>query len=126
MPSRTVPPIDIDLIDTRGTRGVAKHALINYATQTTPGEVIAAVAGKRILVLMYDFVVAGAVTVQFQDDTGTPVVLLPAQSYAANSGKSSSFCPVGHFGTSVGKALDIVLGGAVQVSGVIVYVEVDG
>lgn len=101
-----------------------KTALINYATATTPGEVVAAVAGKKIRVVLYDFVVDDAVTVQFQDDTGTPVVLVPAQSFAANSGKHSVFCEVGHFETGLGKALDIVLGGAVQVSGYVRYIEI--
>lgn len=102
-----------------------KTALINYATATTPGIVIPAVAGRKLRVLLCDFVTEAEVTVQFQDDDSVPNVIVPAQLFAAKSGKSTTFCPIGHFETGVGLGLDIVLGGAVQVSGYLRYIEVE-
>ncbi len=107
---------------TQGTPYEVKQAQINYATQTTPGAIVAAVTGKKIRVIAMHFVATGAVTVTWKSATTT---ICAAQSYAANGVVDVNWAPCGHlFETVAGEALNIVLGGAVQVSGVINYIEV--
>jgi hypothetical protein len=99
-----------------------KQAQINYATQTTPGAIVAAVTGKKIRVLSMQLVTAGAVTVTWKSATDT---ICAAQSFAANAVFSANFGPQGYlFETAASAALNIVLGGAVQVSGTLNYIEV--
>jgi hypothetical protein len=44
--------------------------------------------------------------------------------FGANGGVAAAYCPVGHFETAAGEALNINLSGAVAVGGHVVYVEV--
>lgn len=85
--------------------------------------IVAAVAGKKILVLKWDLVCNGAVNVKWQSHV-TPTDLTGLYYFAANGGIASAFSPVGHFATVAGEALDINLSGAVAVGGVLTYVEV--
>lgn len=83
--------------------------------------VVAAQAGKSIYVLSYEFVTAGAVTVEWQSGaSGT--VLAKAQSLAANAIKQLPPSSFGWFQTAQGALLNLSLGGAVQVSGSIQWV----
>lgn len=97
------------------------YAVISRASS---GEVVAAVAGKRIRVVSYVMVAAGAVTVRIDSATtpisgvmslitGTPLVVPHAPEGVAGQ--------KGYMQTAQGEALNLTLGGAVQVSGHLVY-----
>ena len=99
-----------------------KQAAIGYATGTTPGEVVAAVTGKKIRVIAMYFVCAGSVTVTWKSASTT---ICAAQSYAANAIMNFNLGPHGYlFETVAGEALNVVLGGSVQISGTLNYIEV--
>lgn len=83
--------------------------------------VVAAQAGKSIYVLSYEFVTAGAVTVEWQSGAGG-TVLSKAQSLAANAVKQLPPSTFGWFSTAQGALLNLSLGAAVQVSGSIQWV----
>lgn len=84
--------------------------------------IVAAVTGKKIRVLQYKVICAGAVTVTWESSGGT--VIDGPCAFSANGGEAPPYCPVGHFETLVGEGLVMNLGGAVQVGGHLIYVTV--
>jgi hypothetical protein len=80
---------------------------------------IAAVAGRRVIVFQLSLVCAGAVTVTWKSTAGT--ALSGPCAFAANGGITKAFSPEGQFVTKAGEGLVINLGGAVQVGGDFVY-----
>jgi hypothetical protein len=99
-----------------------KFAII-AASGVGDNTLVTAVIGKKIRVLSYSFVCAGAVTVRFEDGAGGSA-LSGQMEFAANSGISPSFCPLGHFETSVNTLLNLELSAGISVAGHLVYVEV--
>lgn len=99
-------------------QGVVDSATVNVSSSGN-NTAIAAVAGKRIVVLQGDLIAAGAVTVTVQSSGGT--VLDGPSAFAANGGKLYPQSTFGHFATGRGEGLVINLGGAVQVGGHLVY-----
>lgn len=105
-----------------------KYAAISYATAST-GELIAAPGeGKRLRILGYLLVAAGAVVATLKSGstaltgamtlaTGTPMVVPPG-------GTKIDRLPCMECGTN--EAFNLTLGGAVQVSGWVVYEVVTG
>lgn len=95
---------------------------INVAT-TGDAALVAADPNSRIKVVAMFLVCAGAVTVQFKS---AATVLTGAMSFAANGGIAlsapvSGDRPVPLFQTAKNEALNITLGGNVQVSGSITF-----
>ena len=84
-------------------------------------EIVAAVTGKKIRVICYNYMANGTVNVKWQsastDKTGLAYLV-------ANTGKVVPFSPVGWFETAAGEALNINLSGAIAVGGEGAYVEV--
>jgi hypothetical protein len=99
-----------------------KEAVIS-ASSSGDNTLVAAVTGKRIRVLQFTLVAAGAVTVRFES-AASGTALTGVMSLAANAGISTTWCPVGHFHTIAGELLNLELGGAVQVGGWLKYQEV--
>lgn len=93
------------------------------ASSSGAQQAVAAVTSKKIRVLGYSLVAAGAVNVKFQSHV-SPTDLTGLMDFAGNGGISVPFSPVGHFETVAGEALDINLSGAVAVGGHLVYVTV--
>ena len=102
--------------------GAAKFAVINAATSGN-NTIVAAVTGKKIRVLSYVLISAGAVNATFQTGAGG-TALTGALPLAAQAGASSGFSPVGHFETVAAALLNLSLSAAIQVSGHVTYVEV--
>jgi hypothetical protein len=101
----------------------AKYAVISGAS-SGDNTVVAAVTGKKIRVLSFFLVAAGAVTVRFESGaSGT--ALTGVMSLAANGGLSCPLNELGYFETAAGVLLNLELGGVVQVSGHLTYIEVD-
>ena len=91
--------------------------------------IVAAQAGRKIRVVNYVMVAAGAVTAQWKDGatalTGamTMATGVPNQSgYSSVRGVGAGYD--GHFDTSQGAALVLTLGGNIQVSGWVNYILV--
>lgn len=83
-------------------------------------EIVAAIAGASIVVIGYCIVCTTAVTVKFKSGTGGSD-LSGAMPCGANGGLITPQWPDGHFATTAGESLNLVLGGAVQVSGYLYY-----
>tara|TARA_R110000803_G_scaffold205530_3_gene272272 strand:+ start:8832 stop:9176 length:345 start_codon:yes stop_codon:yes gene_type:complete len=108
-----------------GTVGLTKSAAISAAS-SGDNTLIAAVALKKFKVVSVFLIAAGAVTVRFEDGAGG-TALTGVMSVGANGGFVLPYNPDGWFETAtVNTLLNMELGGAVQVSGVMRYVEFVG
>lgn len=98
-------------------------AVIDHAS-SGDNTIVAAVANKRIRVLSYVIVAAGAVTVRWE--AGASGTALSGQmSLAANGGISAPEAILGHFDVPTGVLLNMELGGAVSVDGHLRYAVID-
>jgi hypothetical protein len=102
----------------------AQYAVIDDAL-SPDNTIIAAVAGKKIRVLGFFLVAAGAVNARFESDTGGTALTGVMTLAAAGDGVSSGFSPAGWFETVAGELLNLELSGAVSVDGALTYVLVD-
>lgn len=106
---------------------IMKFAAIN-ASASGSNAIVAAVTGKRIRVVSYVIVAAGAVTATWQSAS---TALSGPMSLASSGGASASvgiLAPGGAYGlfqTEAGEALNLSLGGAVTVAGHLCYIEVN-
>lgn len=114
-------PTAADVIHVGGDAKEPQYAVINAAANDD-NEIVAAVSGKKIRVLTYTFQAANPVNATWK--SGSSTNLSGALPQTANTGISTTFCPIGHFETASGQALNLYLSAAVQVSGHITYVEV--
>lgn len=102
-----------------------KTVKIAIAAASGAQQLVAAVSGKKIRVLMIHYITDTATTIALQDDAGTPVVLIGAGGYVANEGMVAAAPPGCFIGeTTAGQDLDLNLGTASTVGGFVVYVEV--
>lgn len=106
-----------------GNRRVAvQHAIIDENVSGS-NEVVAAVAGKYIVVLAYNYMAAGAVNAHWRS-AATPISG-PAYMDAAGSGKVVPYNPKGWCKTATGEALNLQLSGNVAVGGELTYVALE-
>lgn len=110
-----------DEIEIKGTAYQVKRASISIASSGA-NTVVAALASGKIRVISASFVVAAAVSVQFR--SGASNVLSGAMSFAQNGGLLLPVNPFGWYQTNNAELLNLQLGGAVQVSGGLQYIEV--
>lgn len=83
--------------------------------------IVAAVAGKRIIVLRWSLSASGNVNVNLQSHTTTATAT--GLHYLTQYGSAGgAYCPAGIFATASGEALDINLSAAVAVGGELTYV----
>jgi len=119
------------LSDGHGTVLMAKFFQINRATNADGPAVVESVIDRKIRVLRYTLICAGATGVKWQSSTsnasgsGANTDLCPVLSFAANGGVSDAFCQYGLFETNVGEALKLNSTTTNQVSGYGTYVEVE-
>ena len=106
-----------------GTTSLTPKFATIVASASGATTVIAAVATKKIRVLKLTLSASAAVNVKYQSHA-LATDLTGLLYLAANSGLGMGFCPLGHFETLAGEALDINLSAAIAVGGVITYVEV--
>lgn len=105
-----------------GEMTVVKGDIIE-ASASGDNTVVAAVVGKRIKVLNYTFVAAGAVTVRWK--SGASISRSGAMTFStAGGGASPGYDKNGHFTTAVGQALVMNLSASVGVGGHLTYIEV--
>lgn len=98
-----------------------KFVAINTAASGN-ATLIAAVTGKKIVVLAFNLIAAGTTNFKFTDGSGGSN-LTGAYPLTAQSGLAPS-CENGLFATTAGTALGINNSAAIQVSGSLTYVEV--
>jgi hypothetical protein len=124
--------------DATNTINVAQDTAVikNGATSLTPkfaaiaasssgnNTLVAAVTGKTIRVLAYNFIGNGAVNAKFQTGAGGTDLTGLKYIAAAGGGICAPFNPVGWFETASATLLNLNLSGAVAVGGEIVYIEV--
>lgn len=115
-------PISGQISDESGNVLTVKRAVIDHADSGN-NTLVAAVANKKIRVVALLLVAAGAVTARLESDAnGT--ALTGQMSLAQNQGVELSFNPHGWVETGAGELLNLELGGAVSVDGVLLYIEV--
>lgn len=100
-----------------------KYAVISAST-SGDNTLVAAVTGKKIRVLAYNFIAAGAVNARFQSGASGSYLTGLKTIDAASKGLCAPFNPVGWFETASAALLNLELSGAVLVGGELVYVEV--
>ena len=83
--------------------------------------IVAASSGKKIRVLGLSLSAAGAVTAKFQSGAGG-TDLTGAWTLATGTPLTLGYNPLGWFETDASALLNMVLSGAVSVTGVIVYI----
>ena len=101
---------------------LVKRAAIDAAS-SGDNTLVAAVTGKKIRVLALAITMTGtAVTIRFEDGAGGTALTGQMQP---TQGKTVTlpFNPVGWFETSAATLLNLELGGAQAVDGVLVYIE---
>lgn len=99
-----------------------KYAVIDVAT-LGDNTLVAAVTGKKLRVLAFFLVAAGAVTVRFESGAGG-AALTGQMVLAANGVLSVPFNPEGWFETAAATLLNLELSAATSVDGAVVYQEV--
>ena len=99
-----------------------KFAAISGAS-SGDNTLIAAVSAKKIRILSYTVIAAGTVNFRLEDGAGG-TAMTGVISLIANSGFSATFSPVGHGETTANTLLNMELSAAIQVSGLLTYVEV--
>lgn len=104
-----------------GNRFEIKRTIIDVAG-SGDNEVVAAVSGKKIVVIHYQLIAAGTVNVRFESGAGG-TALSGQMNLTTNSGASDRF-DYGLFETAVGQSLNLELSGAISVDGYLSYIEV--
>jgi hypothetical protein len=102
----------------------ALYAVIDDALSGN-NTLVAAVAGKKIRVLGFFLVAAGAVTARFESDADGTALSGQMTLAAGDPFVASGYNPLGWFETVAGELLNLELGGAVSVDGALTYVLVD-
>jgi hypothetical protein len=106
-----------------GTTALTPKFAVITASSSGGNTVVSAVGGKKIRVLKWSLSFSGTVNIKWQSHT-TPTDITGLHYGVANATAGGAYCPLGHFQTVTGEALDINLSGAVAVGGELTYVEV--
>lgn len=103
-----------------------KYAKANIAAATVDGAVVAAVAGKKIRVLLFRIHVgATATNVTFNSKpAGAGVAISELFAAGANGGHHGALSPFGHFETLAGEGLAVTTGAGSTAGVGVVYIEV--
>lgn len=104
-----------------------KYAIVN-ASASGSNTIVAAVTNKRIRVLSYVIIAAGAVTVTWQSASNAlsgPMALAANGGAAPSAGQATPGGLIGQFETNQGEALNLNLSAAVSVAGHITYIVTD-
>ena len=113
-----------DAIEYNGELCTIKRKAVSVSS-SGDNSVISGVTGKKLVVISGHLVSAGTVAVTLKSGTGGGAVSLSgAMPLVANGQIQMQYSPVGHFETAAGSALNISLGGAVAVTGLLTYIEV--
>jgi hypothetical protein len=106
-----------------GTTALTPKFAIITASSSGATTVVAAVSSKKLRVLRWRASANGNVNIKFQSHV-TPTDISGLSYCTQYKDVGGGYCPLGHFQTVAGEALDINLSGSVAVSGELTYVEV--
>lgn len=123
LPSDYGVPLDTSKMVAGTTQLTPKFAKIT-ASSSGATEIVPLVAAKKLRVLQWIVTTSAAVNFKWQSHVTPTDKTGLFYSGSAGGGAGGAFCPLGHFETISGEALDINLSGAVPVGGSLVYVEV--
>lgn len=116
-----------DMVAFRNTPVPVLRAFANVAAGTVDAALVAAVAGKRLLVLVFRLH-AGAVAtgVTFNSKGGGAGVAI-SETFECNArgGRADGFSPIGHFMTATGEGLSVTTGAGSTVGIGVAYLAVD-
>lgn len=103
---------------------VVKQAIVDAAS-AGDNTIVAAVSGRMIRLIAMSLSVAGDVTAAWRSGTGGgATTMIPARTFKSGGGMDGNWGPWGYYCRTVaGEALNLYLGGAVQVSGTVNYIE---
>lgn len=96
------------------------HAPIDHGSNGS-NVIVAAVGGKRIRVVAFQFITDAAVTVTWKSGTSGGTVISGLQHHIANGGMAPGGMAAPLFSTLVGEQLNLFLGSAVHVGGSLSY-----
>jgi len=102
-----------------------KYAPVNVAASQTDSSVVAAVAGKKIVVLQA-FCVAGGTATNLTFNTkgsGAGTAISPLIPNAANGGEILPYSKIGWFETNKGEALTVTTGAGATTGLMVAYIE---
>lgn len=102
-----------------------KYAKANIAANTTDGSIVAAVTGKRLLVLSFRLH-AGATATNVTFNTkpsGAGTAISELFACAANGGRAEGYSEAGHFQTNEGEGLTVTTGAGSTTGIGVVYTE---
>ena len=105
-----------------GSSGIL-YAAIDAAT-SGDNTIVAAVTGKRIIVMSCVLVAAGAVNARFESGAGG-TALTGVMNLTTNSGFTANFNECGWFATAAGSLLNLELSAAISVDGFMTYILKD-
>lgn len=91
------------------------------ASTSGDNTLVAAVTGKKIVVVSGMLIAAAAVTVRFESGAGG-TALTGQMALPANGGFVLPYDPAGHFMTASGTLLNLELSGAIAVAGYLNYI----
>lgn len=100
------------------------YAFANVAANQTDSAIVAAVTGKKILVLSFRLHTAATATnVTFNSKpSGSGTAISELFACAANGGRAEAFSLVGHFATNSGEGLSVTTGATGSTTGIgVVY-----
>ena len=106
-----------------GTTALTPKFAIITASASGATQVVALVSSKKIRVLRWRVSANGTVNVKWQSHV-TPTDKSGLSYCTQYKDAGGGYCPVGHFETIAGEALDINLSASIAVSGELTYVEV--
>lgn len=102
-------------------KNTLKYAAVDENTAAT-NEIVAAVAGRQIVVINYTLVTSGDVAVNWESGTTNISGVMDAGAAAVIDATGSPESPL--MATALGEALALTLSAAVQVGGHVTYIEV--
>jgi hypothetical protein len=119
-PTYTAPHIGI--LYSGQTSLIPRYAAV-AVSNSGDNTIVAAVPGKRILVLQYNVMANGTVNAKWKD--GASADLTGLGYYVANTGKVVPFSPIGWMVTTAGNALILNLTAAIAVGGELGFALID-
>jgi hypothetical protein len=116
----------VDAVMTGYVESTPKFAKANIAASQTDANIVTAVGGKSILVLLFRLHAGGtATTVVFNSKpAGAGTAISEVFAMPINGNHSPGFSPVGHFKTTSGEGLTVTTGAGSTTGIGVVYAEV--
>jgi len=116
-----------DTVAYRNAPVLVQRAFANVAAASTDAALVAAVAGKKLLVLVFRLHAGGTATAVTFNSKGAGAGVAISETFDCNSrgGRADGFSPIGHFVTATGEGLSVTTGAGSTVGIGVAYLAVD-